>query len=85
MKRTVFVTGGNRGIGLAIACQLGKLGNKVLLASRDRKAGEEAARSLRGPGLDIEPVHLHLADGSGIDAALKEIEKSAPAGRCAGE
>lgn len=75
MKRTVLVTGGNRGIGLAITRQLAKLGNKVLVGSRDRKAGEDAAHSLRGLGLDVEPVHLDLADASGIDAALKEIEK----------
>ena len=76
MKRTVFVTGGNRGIGLAIARQLAELGNMVLLGSRDRKAGEDAAQSLRGPGLDVEAVHLDLTDASSIDAALKDIEKS---------
>lgn len=76
MKRTVFVTGGNRGIGLAIARQLAELGNMVLLGSRDRKAGEDAAQSLRGPGLDVEAVHLDLTDASSIEAALKDIEKS---------
>jgi len=39
-------------------------------------AGEDAAQSLRGPGIDVEPVHLDLTDASSIDAALKDIEKS---------
>ena len=76
MKRTVLVTGGNRGIGLAIARQLAELGNAVLLASRDLKAGEDAAKSLRRSNLEVEPVHIDLGDAAGIDAALKDIDKS---------
>jgi NAD(P)-dependent dehydrogenase (short-subunit alcohol dehydrogenase family) len=76
MKRTVLVTGANRGIGLAIARQLAELGNSVLLGSRDLKAGKDAAESLRRPGLDIEPVNLDLIDPAAIDAALNDIKKS---------
>lgn len=76
MKRTVLVTGANRGIGLAIARQLAELGNSVLLGARDLKAGEEAAKSLRLPGCDIEPVHIDLTDVSTIDAAIERIDKS---------
>ena len=76
MKRTVLVTGANRGIGLAIARQLAELGNPVLLGSRDMKAGEDAARSLQRPGLDIEPIHIDLTDPATIDAALNKIKKS---------
>jgi len=76
MKRTVLVTGANRGIGLAIARRLAESGNSVLLGSRDLKAGEIAARSLRRPELDIEAVHMDLGDAAAIDAALRNIEKS---------
>ena len=76
MKRTALVTGANRGIGFAIARQLAEFGHSVLLGSRDLKAGEEAAGSLRGPGLDIEPVQIDLTDPAGIDAALDEIKTS---------
>ena len=76
MKRTVLVTGANRGIGLAIARQLAELGNSVLLGSRGLKAGEEAAKSLGRRGLDVEPVRLDLTDAATIDAAIHDIEKS---------
>src|SRR5215471_15968815 len=76
MKRTVLVTGGNRGIGLAIARQLAEIGNSVLLGSRDLKAGEDAARSLRSRELEVEAVHLDLANDAVIDGALSHIDRS---------
>jgi NAD(P)-dependent dehydrogenase (short-subunit alcohol dehydrogenase family) len=76
MTRAVLVTGGNRGIGLAIVRQLAELGHSVLLGSRDWKAGENAAASLRRSGLDVFPLHLDLTVAATIDAAAKDIEKS---------
>ena len=51
-----LVTGGNRGIGLEVARQLGHDGMRILLGSRDRLRGEAAAAGLRGEGVDITPV-----------------------------
>jgi NAD(P)-dependent dehydrogenase (short-subunit alcohol dehydrogenase family) len=76
MKRTVLVTGANRGIGLAIARKLAELGNAVLLGSRDLKAGEDAAKSLRQLGLDVVPIHVDLAASATIDAAIRDLDKS---------
>jgi NAD(P)-dependent dehydrogenase (short-subunit alcohol dehydrogenase family) len=76
MKRTVLVTGANRGIGFAIARQLGELGNSVLLGSRDLKAGEDAAASLRRLGVDVTPIQLDLAVATKIDAAVDDVQES---------
>jgi NAD(P)-dependent dehydrogenase (short-subunit alcohol dehydrogenase family) len=76
MKRTVLVSGANRGIGLAIARQLAELGNSVLLGSRDLKAGEEASKSLRRLGLDVAPVHVDLTVSATINAAINDIAQS---------
>jgi NAD(P)-dependent dehydrogenase (short-subunit alcohol dehydrogenase family) len=73
MKRTVLVTGANRGIGLAIARKLAELGNPVWLGSRDAEAGEVAADSLRGLGLDVTPIQVDLTSAATIDAAVDLI------------
>jgi NAD(P)-dependent dehydrogenase (short-subunit alcohol dehydrogenase family) len=76
MKRTVLITGANRGIGLAIARRLAELGNSVLLGSRDFKAGESAAESLRRLGLDAQAVHMDLTVTAAIDAAINDMGNS---------
>jgi NAD(P)-dependent dehydrogenase (short-subunit alcohol dehydrogenase family) len=76
MKRTVLVTGGNRGIGLAAARQLAESGLSVLLGSRDMKDGEEAAETLRRMGLDVTTVHVDLTDVATLEAAVEQIEQS---------
>ncbi len=76
MKRTALITGGNRGIGLAIARQLGELGNSVLIGSRDLRSGEDAASSLRQSGVDATPIQIDLNSAAGIDAAVRKITQS---------
>jgi NAD(P)-dependent dehydrogenase (short-subunit alcohol dehydrogenase family) len=76
VKKTVLVTGANRGIGFAIARQLLEFGNSVLLGARDVKAGEDAAESLRRAGVDIEPVNIDLSDVATIDTAIAALAKS---------
>ena len=49
--RRALVTGGNRGIGLAVVRMLAELGMDVFLGSRDVDAGAAAARGLDLPGI----------------------------------
>jgi NAD(P)-dependent dehydrogenase (short-subunit alcohol dehydrogenase family) len=56
--RTALVTGANRGIGLAIAAGLNRLGEfKVLVGSRRAKDGEDAAKALAGNAVAV-PMDL---------------------------
>ena len=61
----VFVTGGNRGIGLAIAQRFAKDGFKVAISYRDQK-----------PNDDFYMVKADVTDSKSIDAAIDEIEKN---------
>jgi 3-oxoacyl-[acyl-carrier protein] reductase len=61
----VFVTGGNRGIGLAIAKRFVKDGFKVAVSYREQKPKE-----------DFYLVKADVTDSKSIDAAIDEIEKN---------
>lgn len=71
MKRTALVTGGNRGIGFAIAAGLADQGFRVLLGSRDTASGEVAAKQLKG---DVTAVELHLGSRENLSAHLRRIQ-----------
>jgi len=58
-SRLALVTGANRGIGFEVCRQLGRLGLRVILTSRDPAKGQAAARSLVDEGL---PVIFHPLD-----------------------
>ena len=68
--RPVLVTGGNRGIGLAIAQASAAAGDRVVVASR---AGELPAE-LEGTGATA--VRCDVTDTASVDAAFTEAEKT---------
>jgi 3-oxoacyl-[acyl-carrier protein] reductase len=62
--RTVLVTGGNRGIGYAIASEFIAAGHRVAVT----------ARSGQGPEGSLSVV-ADVTDGASLDAAIKEVEE----------
>jgi NAD(P)-dependent dehydrogenase (short-subunit alcohol dehydrogenase family) len=72
--KVVLITGANKGLGLETGRQLGKLGYRVLLGSRDALKGEVAARQLRDDGVDARVLKLDVTKQSDIDAAAVQIE-----------
>jgi NAD(P)-dependent dehydrogenase (short-subunit alcohol dehydrogenase family) len=65
--RRALVTGGNRGIGAAIAAGLRDAGFDVVIGARDAAAGAEAAE-----GLGVRSAALDLMAPEGVPAALEE-------------
>jgi len=65
-----LVTGGNRGIGLAIARGLAARGFTVLLGSRDIQAGRAAVAALKG---DVRPVTLDVTSQADVCALAEEV------------
>ncbi|HLX47365.1 MAG TPA: 3-oxoacyl-ACP reductase FabG [Streptosporangiaceae bacterium] len=64
MSRSVLVTGGNRGIGLAIARRLAAGGDNVTVTSR---SGD--------PVEDLSVVQCDVTDEASVDAAFKQVEE----------
>lgn len=53
--RSILITGGNRGLGLAAAEQLARAGHRIILAVRDPAAGKRAAARLAAVSANGEP------------------------------
>lgn len=72
-QSVALITGGNRGIGLAIAGQLARRGIHVVIGARQPEQGEAAAAALRGEGLSAEALALNVADEASRQQAIGEL------------
>ena len=64
MARTVLITGGNRGIGFAIAEEFVRRGDRVAVTSRSGTGGPDGALT----------VPADVTDSASVDAAFTEVE-----------
>src|ERR1700755_3195064 len=69
--RPVIVTGGTRGVGLALAEVYVLAGARVVVASRKPDACEQAAEHLRGLGGEAIGVPTHLGDLDSLGALVR--------------
>jgi NAD(P)-dependent dehydrogenase (short-subunit alcohol dehydrogenase family) len=70
--RTVIVTGGTRGIGLALAEGFVLAGARVVVASRKADACEQVAAHLRELGGEAIGVPTHLGDPDALEALVRK-------------
>ncbi len=64
-QRTVLITGGNTGLGLASAGQIARTGARVIITSRDPERGKRARQILQmkyGASVDVLPLDLASFD-----------------------
>ncbi len=68
--KTAFVTGGNGGIGKAIALGLARAGAGVTVAARNRDKMEAAIAELEAAGAETLAVDCDVTDAGSIDSAV---------------
>jgi 3-oxoacyl-[acyl-carrier protein] reductase len=71
--KIALVTGGNRGIGLAIARRLGSLGARVAISGRNQAALDSAATQLRSAGIDAGSFAADLKDQAEVRRLAEQV------------
>lgn len=71
--RTALVTGGARGLGLAMAESLARDGATIVIGDVAEDAGRTAAKQLADTGAQTTFVHLDVTDESDWERAIDEI------------
>lgn len=74
--RVVIVTGGSKGIGLAIAKAFGTNGAQVVVMGRDAQALESAAAEVRSLGVDVLAVAGDARDFEQMTTLAAETERA---------
>ena len=75
-KRSVLITGANKGIGFEVARGLARAGLIVYLAARDAERGRAAAESLRAEGLEVRDLVLDVTDQGSVDRAVASFRET---------
>ncbi|HET9794651.1 MAG TPA: SDR family oxidoreductase [Thermoanaerobaculia bacterium] len=73
MARTALVTGGNRGIGFEVCRELARAGLTVVLAARDREAGEAAAAKIRKEGTDVRFEMMDVSRDASVESGARRL------------
>lgn len=73
VHRTAIVTGGSRGIGLAISKALAEKGLSVGILSSNAKNAKRAARRLAGFGYACEGIGCDVSDFGSVCQAIREV------------
>jgi NAD(P)-dependent dehydrogenase (short-subunit alcohol dehydrogenase family) len=74
--KTALVTGGSRGIGLAIAQKLGKMGARVAICARDTHRLENAANELKRSGIRALGMHADVTLASDVELLVQKTQTS---------
>lgn len=75
-EQVALITGANKGIGFETARQLGEQGITILVGSRNRHQGEQAASALQATGLKAHTLVIDVTNQSTIDAAVEEVART---------
>src|SRR5437868_9881909 len=71
--RSALITGGSRGLGLAIARELGRLGAHVTVAARDEAELDAAREDLDARGIGVSTIVCDLADRAAAGQLVEQV------------
>ena len=71
--RTALVTGGNRGLGRAMALALAEAGANVAIAARDQSSLDAVAEEIRGLGRRAVGVSTDVTSSAAVDALVTQV------------
>lgn len=74
-EKIAFITGGNKGLGLETARQLGKQGVTVVIGARDLAKGQAAAKTLQSEGIHAEAVRFDVTEPADYQAVYDYFDK----------
>ena len=74
MPKTILVTGGSAGIGFSIAETLGRAGNRVVLAARNKERLAAAQTSLKEKNIDVSTISLDVRDSIAVADAIDSLD-----------
>ncbi len=73
--KIALITGGNRGIGFAIARRLGKMGARVSICGRDQAKLDQAASSLRTEGIETLAIRADIRHADEISSVVQKTQQ----------
>ncbi len=73
--KTVFISGGSRGLGLVLAREFARRGAKVAISARDGAALQRAADDVRRFGKDVMAVEADITMREEADTAIDQIRR----------
>ncbi|MGQ9851219.1 MAG: SDR family NAD(P)-dependent oxidoreductase [Aggregatilineaceae bacterium] len=71
--KVVIVTGGSRGIGLAIVQRFADEGAQVVIAARDQTRGQQVAQALRQQGAPVDFIGVDVAQRDQAEALIAQV------------
>jgi short-subunit dehydrogenase len=74
--RTVLITGGSRGLGLALAREMAWRGARLAICARDPDSLERARASLARAGAEVVAVPCDVTDRNSVEALVEEVHRS---------
>ena len=70
--KVALISGANRGLGLEVARQLGRLGYGIGLGARDVAKGVASAETLKSDGINVVVVELDVTSDQSVEEAVEK-------------